>query len=40
MEHIERDQPSNLEAGWSLRLTGNAVNAAAAGNALKQTLRL
>ena len=37
MEHIERGQPSNLEAGWSLRLTGNAVNAAAAGNALKHT---
>ena len=40
MEHIERGQPSNLEASWSLRLTGNAVNAAAAGNALKQSKKV
>ena len=40
MERIERSQPSNLEASWSLRLTGNAVNAAAAGNALKQSKKV
>ena len=40
MERIERSQPSNLEASWSLRLTGNAINAAAAGNALKQSKKV
>ena len=37
VETRSRSQPSILEAGCNgLRLTGNAVNAAAAGNSLKQ----
>ena len=41
VETRSRSQPSILEAGCNgLRLTGNAVNAAAAGNALKRSKKV